>query len=128
MILFYVIPNINRIMRFLLATLLTATLSFLAGMYTPWWSIAIVSFLVALLIQQRTAQAFLAGFTGIFLLWALLAFWIDVKNNHLLSHKIAQVFPLSGSSTLLLLLTAFVGAVVGGFAAMSASSLRPPQS
>lgn len=112
-------------MRFLLATLLTATLSFIAGLYTPWWSIAIISFLVALLVKQRIWLAFLSGFAGIFLCWGILSCWIDVKNNSVLSHKIALLFPLGGSSFLLILVTAFVGALVGGFAAMSGSSLRP---
>lgn len=111
-------------MRFLLATLLTATLSFLAGLYSPWWSIAIVAFVVALFIKQGYGLGFLSGFLGIFLFWGLLAFWIDVKNNHVLSQRIAQVFPLGGSSMAIILVTAFVGALVGGFAAMSGSSMR----
>ncbi len=110
-------------MRFILATILTATLSFIAGLYTPWWSIAIISFLIALLIKQRVGLAFLSGFLGIFLLWSVLALWIDVKNNHILSHKIAQVFTLGGSSVLLIVVTALAGALVGGFAALSGSSL-----
>ncbi|HVF81811.1 MAG TPA: hypothetical protein VM884_07750, partial [Flavisolibacter sp.] len=112
-------------MRFLLATLLTATLSFIAGIFMPWWSIAIVSFLVAFLIKQRLGIAFLSGFLGIFLLWGLLSLWIDIANHGVLSQKIALIFPLNGSSFLLILITALVGALVGGFAAMSGSSLRP---
>ncbi|HEY0041098.1 MAG TPA: hypothetical protein VGB71_10570 [Flavisolibacter sp.] len=112
-------------MRFLLATLLTATLSFIAGLYMPWWSIAIVAFLVALLIKQKIGFAYLAAFTGIYLLWGGLALLIDIKNKSLLSHKIAQIFPLNGSSFYMIMVTAFVGALVAGFAAMSGSSLRP---
>jgi hypothetical protein len=112
-------------MRFLLSVLLIAALSFLAGLFLPWWSIAIAAFLVAALIPQSTGSGFLSGFLGIFLLWGLLAFWIDVKNNSLLSHKIAQLFPLGGNSILLILVTALVGALVGGFAGMSGSALRP---
>lgn len=52
-----------------------------------------------------------------------MALWIDVKNEHILSQKIAQLFPLGGSSFLLILVTALVGALVGGLAAMSGSSL-----
>lgn len=111
-------------MRFLLATLLTAAFSFLAGLYSPWWSIAIVAFLVALLIRQGYGFGFLSGFLGIFLCWGVLALWIDVKNNHILSQRMAQVLPLGGSSVALILVTALVGALVGGFAAMSGSSLR----
>jgi hypothetical protein len=112
-------------MRFLLSVLLIAILALLAGMFLPWWSIAIVAFLVAMLLPQKIGLGFLAGFTGIFLLWGLLALWIDIKNNSLLSHKIAQLFPLQGSSALLILITAFVGALVGGFAAMAGSAARP---
>ena len=112
-------------MRFLLATLLTASLSFIAGLYLPWWSIAIVAFLVALLIKQKIGLAYLAGFTGIYFLWGGLALLIDIRNKSLLSHKIAQVLPLNGSSFYLIMVTAFVGALVAGFAAMSGSSLRP---
>lgn len=112
-------------MRFLLATLLTALLSFLAGLYLPWWSIAIIAFLVAVFVQQTAGKSFLSGFLGIFLLWVVLAFGIDVKNEHILSQKIAGIFPLEGSSLLLILITAFIGALVGGFAAMSGATLLP---
>jgi hypothetical protein len=112
-------------MRFLLATLLTAALSFIAGLYTPWWSLAIVAFLVALLIQQKVGWAFLAGFSAIFLLWGGLALFIHVRNQGVLTKKMAELFPLNGQSIYLILLTALVGALVAGFAAMSGSSLRP---
>lgn len=115
------------IMRFVLATLLIAVLSFIAGLYLPWWSIALVAFVIGFLIPQGIGRSFLSGFTGIFLLWALLALWIDWKNESILSHKIAQLFPLGGHSVLLILVTALIGALVGGFAAMSGASLRPRQ-
>ena len=112
-------------MRFLLAVLLIALLSFVAGLFLPWWSIALIALIVAALIPQSISRSFLAGFTAIFLLWFLLSFWIDIKNDSILSHKIAQLFPLGGSSFLLMLITALVGALVGGFAAMCGASLRP---
>ncbi|HEY0060189.1 MAG TPA: hypothetical protein VGB56_13720 [Flavisolibacter sp.] len=114
-------------MRFILSVLLIALLSYIAGLFLPWWSIAIVAFGVSLLVTQSLGASFLSGFTGIFLLWAVLAVWIDSKNESLLSHKIAQLFPLGGSSVLLIAVTAFVGALVGGFAAMSAAALRAPK-
>lgn len=112
-------------MRFLLAVLLTAALGFLAGMFLPWWSIALVAFLVALLMRQRIGAGFLAGFLGIFLLWGGLALWVDIRNQGILSHKIAQLLPLGGSSVLLVLVTALVGGLVGAFAALAGSALLP---
>lgn len=112
-------------MRTVVAVLLIAVFSFIAGLYLPWWSIAPVAFLVALLLGLGVGRGFVAGFLGIFLLWALLAFWIDAKNESILSTKIAHLFPLGGSSLLLILITALIGALVGGFAAMAGGSLRP---
>lgn len=112
-------------MRFLLATLLTASLSFIGGLYLPWWSIAIIAFLVALLIKQKIGLAYLSGFAGIFLLWGGLALVIDIRNKSVLAQKMAEIFPLNGNTILLVIVTAFVGALVAGFAAMSGSSLRP---
>jgi hypothetical protein len=111
-------------MKFLLTTLLIFLLSFIAGLYLPWWSIAIVAFVAALLMQPKIGFGFLAGFIGIFLLWASIALWIDVNNESILSRKVALLFPLGGSSVLLILITAFIGGLVGGFAAMAGSSIR----
>ncbi len=111
-------------MKFIIAVLLIAVLSFIAGLYLPWWSLAIVSLFVILLIPMRSGKAFLSGFLGIFILWALLAVWVDIKNEGILSKKIASLFPLGGSSVLLILITALVGAIVGGFGALTGSYLR----
>ena len=111
-------------MKILLAVLLIAIFSYLACLYLPWWNIAIIAFLTALFIPLIPGYAFLAGFLGIFLMWAIVALWWDIKNESILSHKIAQLFPLGGSSFLLIMVTALVGGLVGGFAAMSGSSLR----
>ena len=115
-------------MKFLVALLLTTLLAFIAGLYLPWWSIAIVGIVVALLVHQRAYKAWLSGFFGVFLLWAGLAWWIDMKNNGVLSKKIASVLPLGGNSTILILVTAVLGALVAGFAAMSGSYLRSSKS
>ena len=112
-------------MKFIVAILLTALLSFLSGIYIQWWwAFAIASFLVALLIHQKAAKAFFAGFLSLFLLWGGLAFWIDMKNNGILSSKVAQLLPLGGSSILLIVVTGLIGGLIAGFAAMCGSYLR----
>jgi hypothetical protein len=115
-------------MKFLVALLLTTLLAFIAGLYLPWWSIAIVGIVVALLVHQRAFKAWLSGFLGVFLLWAGLAWWIDMKNNGVLSKKIASVLPMGGSSIVLILVTGIIGGLVAGFAAMSGSYLRTSKS
>ncbi len=111
-------------MKCIVCIMLTALMGFTAGLYLPWWSIAVAAFIVAALIPQGAGLSFLAGFTGIFLLWGVLAWWIDLQNSSILSQKIARVLPMGGSVVSLLLLTAFLGALVAGFAALTGSYLR----
>jgi hypothetical protein len=111
-------------MKFIVSIILTALLSFAAGFYLGWWSLAVAAFLVAALIPQKPWKAWLSGFLGLFLLWGILATWIDMKNQHILSQKMAQLFPLGGSAPLLILVTALVGALVAGMAALTASYIR----
>ena len=111
-------------MKFLVATLLTALLAFISGLFFPWWGIAITSLLVAVLVHQKAGKAFLSGFTGVFLLWGALALWINIKNQGVLSAKIAYVLPLNGNTVYLIGITAIIGGLVAGFAALSGSFLR----
>ena len=111
-------------MKFLTATFLTALLAFISGLFLPWWGMAITSLLVAVLIHHKAGKAFLAGLLGVFLLWAGLAWWIDMKNNGVLSTKIASILPLGGNSLVLIAVTGLIGGLVAGLAALSGSFLR----
>lgn len=111
-------------MKFIIALLLTALLGFAAPLYLPWWSFAATSAIVALAIHQKAWKAFVTGFAGIFILWGVLAVSIDVKNEHLLSQKVANILPLQGSYIALIVITALVGALISGFAALTGSLVR----
>ena len=54
-----------------------------------------------------------------------LAFWIDAKNQGIISERIAHVLPLGGNSFLLILVTGLVGGLVAGLAAMTGAFLLP---
>src|ERR1700745_1493960 len=112
------------IMKFIVVVLLTALLGYAAPLYFTWWSFAVTSFIIAVLVHQKAWVAFAATFLGLFLLWAILALIIDSANDHLLSQKIAMLFPLNGSSSLLILITALVGGLVSGFAGLTGSLAR----
>jgi hypothetical protein len=113
-------------MKFLSAVILTALLAFAAGLYgiLPWWSFAITSLVVAVTVHQKAGRAFLSGFTGLFLLWSILAFLKDSANDHLLASKVAQILPLGGSYIVLILVTGIVGGLVAGLAALTGSYIR----
>jgi len=111
-------------MKFISSFILMAALSFAACLYLPWWSIAIVCFLVSLVLPQRAGIAFLCGFLALFLLWAGLSYWISSNNEHVLAHKISMVIIKKDNPEMLILITGLIGAVIGGFASLTGSLAR----
>lgn len=108
-------------MKFIISILLTGLLSFACGIFLPWWSIAIAAFIVALLLWQSPLMSFLSVFLGITLHWGILAWVINSANQSLLAEKMVRLLGIGESSFLLILITAFIGGLVGGMAALTAS-------
>ena len=111
-------------MKFLVTFLLTALLAFAGSLFLPWWIIAVAAFVIALIIPQKPFKAFLAAFLALFILWGIQSSIIDFQNDHLLSTKVASILPLGGSHVLIIIVTAFIGAIVSGMAALTGSLLR----
>lgn len=110
--------------NFLLATVLTAAAAALLQYFLPWWSVAIAAAVVGFLYNEGKFAAFTSGFIGIFVLWTVHAFSISLANHHILAEKIAQLFPLGGHGSLVILITGIVGGLVGGLAALSGNLYR----
>ncbi|HVS98593.1 MAG TPA: hypothetical protein VHE54_19005 [Puia sp.] len=110
--------------KFLVVTGLVALWSFICGLFLPWWTIAVAAFVVSALIPQRPGRAFLSGFLALFLLWGGMALGIDLANDSILSTRVAAILPLGGSPIALILVTALIGALVGGGGSLTAAFLR----
>ena len=111
-------------MKFFVSIVLTVFLSVAACLYLPWWVIAIVAFVVAAAIPQRPGKSFLTGFIALFLLWGSLAWVLSSNNNHILAHKISLLMLGADSPALLIIATAFIGALVAAFGALAGSYVR----
>lgn len=111
-------------MKFLLSVILIALLSAGAELLLPWWSCAMVCFIVALFVRQGGGRAFLMGFCGVGLLWLVAAMMHDVANAHILSTRMAALLKLPNYG-LFIVVTVFVGALLGGLAGLSGALLRP---
>ncbi len=111
-------------MKFLIAFILTALLSFSWTLFFPWWIIAVAAFIVAALIPQPAFKAFICAFLALFFLWGGQTLLIDTRNTHLLSTKVATILPLGGSYIVLIFVTACIGGLVAGLAALTGSLLR----
>jgi len=116
-------------MKFILSIVLVALVTYAVGIYgnLPWWSFVVTNLMIAIALPIKPLQSFFAGALGVGALWAGLAFGIDMANNHILSSKVAQILPLGGSYIALIIVTAFVGALLGGLASLTGSFVRKPE-
>lgn len=112
-------------MRFFASIIGIALLAYVLGMYFPWWTIAIAGFFVSFLLPQRPATSFLTGFLAVFLLWTIIAALINTANGGILAGRIGLLMGVGKSPVFMTLLTGITGGLVTGFAALSASWLRP---
>ncbi len=112
-------------MKFFVSIILTMLLSFAACLFFPWWSIAVVAFIVSVLIRQTPLSSFFTGFIALFLLWGILSFWISANNNDILAHRMSILILKNDNPFLLIIITALIGAIVAGFAALTASYIKP---
>lgn len=111
-------------MKFLITFILIALLSFAAGIYFPWWSLAIVGFVVGIVIPQSGWSAFFAGFLSVAILWTVLSLMLSIPNEHILARRVAPIFVKTDSPFLLILVTALIGGLVGGFATLTGNLLQ----
>jgi hypothetical protein len=110
-------------MRFLTHILLIAVISAFAEWVWAWWMIAVVAFMVMGFTRTRPGMSFLTGFLGVALSWLVIVLWQDVANAHILSTRMAALFGLPGYP-LFTVATVFIGGLVGGLSALTASYAR----
>lgn len=111
-------------MKFIVSAILIILFSFLSCLYFPWWSVAVVALFISVVIQQKHLLSFICGFVSLFLLWGFLSFWISMKNDDILAHRVSLLIFKVDSPNLLIFATALIGAMVAGFAALTGSYLR----
>lgn len=111
-------------MKFIVSTIVTALLAYAFGLYFPWWSLTIAAFAVAYFVPQRPLWSVVSAFTGLFLLWGLMAWLISLSNGHILAHRLSLLIVKSDSPAMLIFLTALLGALPAALSALAGSMLR----
>ncbi len=102
----------------MLLFVLILVISLLLQLMLPWWIIALVAFGLAAWKGSSDRQAWLAGFAAIFVGWAVAAWIPHIRNEGILTAKIAELFYLP-TAQLVIWITALVGGMIGGIAAWS---------
>jgi uncharacterized membrane protein len=109
-------------MKIFIKIILISIIGYGLQLFLPWWYVVVASFFINFIIYSKGWQSFMAGFWGIFLLWFIAALVIDVKSHSILSDKVAQIFQLP-NPMVLILATALIGGISGGFSGLTASLL-----
>lgn len=107
----------------MLLVLLIMLLAFVLNIWLPWWTIALPGLLFGYVLKPAPGKAFLAGFVALFVLWGSQTLYIHIANNGFLSSRIAEM--LGGIPPfLLILISAIIGGLVSGLAALTGSLVR----
>jgi hypothetical protein len=107
----------------MLLFLLIAIFSFIVQMFLPWWSLALVAFMLSFLLGKKASKTFLSAFFGCGIVWLLMAFYSHFAKGDLMTSRIAALLSLHG--TVMLYVGSFlVAAIAGGLAALSGFFLR----
>ena len=108
---------------FLLGVVLIIVLSAAAEYFFPWWTVAVVAFVVSIVMGYRPGKGFLTGFFGVLTLWLLISLIKDFSNEHILSTRMAELFSLP-FGILFIIVASLIGGLVGGLAGWSGALLR----
>ena len=112
-------------MKFLIQIILVAILTYLGQLIGPWWMVFAAAGLAGILVRNKGVSVFFAGFLGVAILWFVQTLLIDRANESILSTRIAELFTLN-SPMLLILITALIGGLCGGFGALTSERCSTP--
>ena len=93
---------------------------FVAQLFLPWWIIAAVAALAAIVFKLPSAGAFAIGFAAAALLWSGYAGFLNHANAGALSGMVGKIFQNVEGNTLVYL-TGLIGGLLGGLGAMTGS-------
>ena len=106
-------------MLFLIILLLTV----LSGYVLPWWVAVIITFAASFYFGNKPGIAFISGFGGMAIAWIIMALIKSIPNDNLLATRVAHLFFLP-NWIVLLLVTALIGGLIGGMAALSGTLVK----
>lgn len=106
-----------------MAALILFAAALAGGFIFPWWWPAVAGYAVGYWYPRSAPTAFASGFGGTAPAWAACAAFLDLRNHHLLSGRMAELFHLPGGWTLILA-TGIIGGLIGGMGAWAGQALR----
>ena len=101
----------------------TIVLAYVLSLFLPWWSVMTAALATSLFISLKKAAVFFVPFLAIIIFWFVLSYFLSSGNDFTLAKRIAVLLPLNGNPYLLMLVTAIVGGLAAGIAAIFGKQL-----
>jgi hypothetical protein len=98
-------------------------LSVVLQIFAPWWTIAVVPFIILVWLPASSSGAFWTGFGGIALPWLAYGYYLHFISEGSMSDRVAAIFSLP-NGILILVVTTLAGGLVGGLAGLSGHFVR----
>ena len=102
--------------------ILILVLAYLSSFVVPFWGVAVAGFIGSLVVRSSHWSSFLLGFLAVFILWGVMALYIDTETASILTDRVSAL--LSVQKYLLILITALIGGLTAGLGSWSGSVLR----
>lgn len=81
--------------------------------FLPWWGFVPPCFAIGLK-SRSGVHSFISGSLSLFVVWFVAAYIFNAKSHGLMASKMALVFPLGGSSWVMLFVVGTLGGILGG--------------
>lgn len=104
--------------------ILIAILSLLTQLLLPWWSLAIVAFLVCFWRSSGAIHAFLYGFVGVAVIWLAYALLIHTRTDGIFTARMSSLLFKANNAVMPMVVTVILGGLVGGMAGLSGFFVR----
>ncbi len=96
----------------------------IAQYFFPWWSIAIVAFIVGAVQFTHAGKSFAIGTAAITLLWGGYAAFLNNVNGGEMASAVTKLLGGTLNSVSLISAVGFIGGLVGGTSAMAGTYFR----
>ncbi|AWW29653.1 hypothetical protein DN752_05695 [Echinicola strongylocentroti] len=110
-------------MKFILWLAVYIIVTLLCGPWLTYWMMMLVWAVLGAVIGGKGAKVFFAAALGVGLTWLGMSYWITVHTASALPGQMAEIMGM-GSAELMMLVTAFLGMVIGGFSALTGNRFR----
>lgn len=95
----------------------------LMGPWLTYWMMMLVWAVLGAALGGRGTHVFFAAALGVGLTWLAQSYWITVDTGSHLPRQVAEIMGM-GKEELLMLVTALLGFLIGGFSALTGNRFR----